>query len=99
MTRRPGICPHCGRPFAPRFAVTGPIRRRIVQAIANRPDGITLNELMDIAYADDPNGGPEAPNSVHVIIKRANEQLARQGYQIKTMWRGRGARYRMVAQP
>jgi hypothetical protein len=86
----------CRRPFPPALIVTGPIRRRIVDAIANRPDGITINELMDVVYGDDPAGGPDTPNSLYVIIKHANEQLSDQGYQIKPAWRGRGAGYRLI---
>jgi hypothetical protein len=96
MTRRPDICPTCRRPFAPRLAVSGPVRQRIVDVIADRPDGITRAELMSAVYAADPNGGPNTPNTLSVIIKRANAQLAPQGYRITPAWLGRGARYRLV---
>lgn len=39
--------------------MTGPVPRRLVEIIANRLDGITRSELMDIPYADSPDGGPE----------------------------------------
>lgn len=68
MSRRPECCPSCGRPFAPELAVTGPVRRRLVEIIANRPDGITRSELMDLLYADDPDGGPEWVNGIWVLI-------------------------------
>ena len=93
MTRRPQVCPHCRRPFPPSLVVSGPVRQRIVDAIANRPDGVTRYELLDIAYADDVAGGPNTPNT---ISRLANKQLAWQGYRITPAWRGRGARYRLV---
>ena len=96
MTRRAHICPTCRRPFPPQLVVHGPVRQRIVDAIANRPDGITRAELLDVVYADDIDGGPENPNTVAVLIKYANAELAAQGYQIAPTWRGRGARYRLI---
>ena len=96
MTRRPRLCPTCHRPFPPRLAVHGPVRQRIVDLIANRPDGITRGEILDVVYADDPNGGPGNPNTVSVLIKHANEELAAQGWHIAPAWLGRGARYRLV---
>jgi hypothetical protein len=97
MSRRAHICPACRRPFPPRLAVHGPIRQRIVDAIANRPDGITRAELLDTVYADDPDGGPDNPNTISVLIHHANTELMRQGFCISPTWRGRGARYRLTA--
>jgi hypothetical protein len=42
------------------------------------------------------NGGPDTPNTISVLIKNANAELAVQGYHIESAWRGRGARYRLV---
>lgn len=89
-------CPTCGRPYPPMLAVSGPVRQRIVDIIARHPDGITRQDLMGLVYADDPNGGPEHPRIITVLINRANRQLAGQGYVIKPTWLGRGARYRLV---
>jgi hypothetical protein len=72
------------------------VRQRIVELIANRPDGIMRNEPLDLVYADDPNGGPDNPNTVSVLIKHANTELAAQGFRISPAWLGRGARYRLV---
>jgi hypothetical protein len=72
------------------------VRQRIVDAIANRPDGITRAELLDVVYADDVDGGPDNPNTIAVLIKHANADLAALGYRIQPTWRGRGARYRMT---
>ncbi len=74
----------------------GPVRQRIVDAIASRPDGITRAELLDVVYADDIDGGPDNPNTVSVLIHHANEELAARGYRIEPAWRGRGARYRLT---
>jgi hypothetical protein len=51
--------------------VHGPVRQRIVDLIANRPDGITRSEIIATVYADDINGGPDNPNTISVLIKRA----------------------------
>ena len=74
----------------------GPVRQRIVDLIAARPDGITRSEIISIIYSDDPNGGPDNPNTISVLIKHANEELAAQGFHIEPAWLGRGARYRLV---
>ena len=74
--------------------VSGQIRQRIVDVIANRPDGITRGEILALVYAEDPNGGPSNPNTVSVLIKRANEELAPQGFRITPAWPGYGGRYR-----
>jgi len=96
MSRRPYLCPACHRPFPPRLAAPGPVRQRIVDLIAKRPDGITRSEIIATVYADDPNGGPDNPNTICVLIKHANEELAAQGWHIAPAWLGRGARYRLV---
>jgi hypothetical protein len=96
MSRRAKICSACRRPFPPDLVVHGPVRQRIVDVIADRPDGITRGELLDLVYADDIDGGPDNPNTISVLIKHANAELAPQGYRIESMWRGPGARYRLV---
>jgi hypothetical protein len=96
MTRRAHICPACHRPFPPALWVSGPVRQRIVDLIANRPDGITRAEILATVYAGDIDGGPNDPNTVSVLIKKANEELAAQGYCITPAWLGRGARYRLI---
>jgi hypothetical protein len=75
--------------------VCGKIRQRIVDVIANRPDGITRSEVLALVYADDPNGGPTNPNTVSVLIQRANAELAGQGFRITPAWPGHGGRYRL----
>jgi hypothetical protein len=72
------------------------VRQRIVDVIANRPDGVTRAELLDVVYADDVDGGPDNANTIAVLIKHANEDLKPQGFRIEPTWRGRGARYRLI---
>jgi hypothetical protein len=92
--RRQKICPECRRPFPPALPVRGPVRQRIVNLIASRPDGITRHELIALVYASDPNGGPSTENVISVLVKRANEDLAGQGYRI-TSNGGPGSRYQL----
>jgi hypothetical protein len=69
----------------------------MVNILADRPDGLTINNLVDLVYVDDPDGGPvTAQRSLNVMAHKANKQLRAQGYQIKSMWMGRGAIYRLV---
>jgi len=96
MTRRPHVCPTCRRPFPPPLTVHGPVRQRVVNVIAGRPDGITRDEIMAAVYADDIDGGPDCPNVIPVLVRHANKELVPQGYQITVTWRGRGARYRLA---
>ena len=69
MTRRLHICPQCRRPFPPPLVVTGSLRQRMVNILADRPDGLTVNNLVDLVYADDPDGGPmTAPRPIHIDL-------------------------------
>jgi hypothetical protein len=88
------VCLHCGQQVR-RLIVGGTVRQRIVDVIASRPDGIDRESLIRIVYACDPNGGPDTPNTVSVIVHHANRVLRQQGYEI-TSAKGRGARYRLV---
>jgi hypothetical protein len=87
-----GVCPLCQRPYAPELFVSGPIRRRVVDIVAQRPDGITTRDLHKLVYTR----GPRHPNTIPVLIFNANKQLEHQGYAIRPMWKGRGARYHLV---
>lgn len=92
--RRPKVCSQCHRPFPPPLVVRGPVRQAIVNLIASRPDGVTRAEIIDVVYADDPDGGPENPNTISVLVKFANWDLAPQGYRI-TSTGGPGSRYHL----
>jgi hypothetical protein len=86
------VCPYCGQPLQ---RVTGRERRRLVEILARRPDGMTRRELADWLYADDPNGGPENTLAVCQLVHQARLQLSRQGYTILSD-RGPGAHYRLA---
>ena len=92
-------CPHCHRPYAPALQVNGPMRRRVVDLIASRPDGIGINEIASLVYANRPNDEPDwAANSLKTCVWWANKQLRPQGYQIKSSM-GPGAVYRLEKLP
>jgi hypothetical protein len=78
----------------PKLMVSGPIRQRLVEVIANRPNGITSSELMDLVYADDVDGGPDCVGTVAALVFHVNKQLAPQGYRIISRG-GPGARYHL----
>ncbi len=89
------VCPCCQRPFPPAMPVGGRLRQRLVDLLARRPDGMSVLELMDALYADDPAGGPENPVVVRSTVFQTNKRLAAYGYTIKAQHRGAGARYRL----
>jgi hypothetical protein len=74
--------------------VHGPVRQRIVNLIASRPDGISRSGLIALVYANDPNGGPTSENVVSVLVKKTNEELASQGFCI-VFNGGPGSRYHL----
>jgi hypothetical protein len=91
-------CPCCGRPYpvshpTTQLFVGGFIRQRIVNFIAERPEGVERAELMDHVYAGTREGGPPtASNVISVLIHEANRRLAPQGYRIASSG-GHGSRY------
>ena len=88
-------CPHCGREYPPRFRINGPVRSRMVEIIANHPNGIGRGDIMSLLYADEPGGGPTNLGIVSVLKQCANKDLADQGYRIVSTL-GRGALFRLV---
>jgi hypothetical protein len=74
------------------------VRRRLVEIIANHPDGIARGELMDLLYADDADGEPDCAGTISVLVLMANKQLRPQGWHIVSQ-RGPGARYRLEPIP
>jgi hypothetical protein len=78
------------------YRITGSVRVRVVALVANRPDGIGMDELVSLVYAEHPNGEPDyAANSIKTTIHNANKQLLPQGYVIRSTM-GPGARYRLL---
>ena len=67
----------------------------MIEIIAHRLDGINRRELMDVLYADDPNGGPMSQNIIAVMVRESNLQLIPQGWHIVPSWKGRGARWQL----
>lgn len=87
LRRRRECCQTCGREYPPPFTASATVRRRLVEILAHRPDGVSVRELTELVYAD---GGPlTAQRSLNVIAHHANKQLAPQGYQIRAAWCGR----------
>lgn len=89
------LCPHCKRPLPSALAVSGNIKRRIVNALLDHPDGLTRWELMQHAYRDDPSGGPESPNIINVHANQINGQIEAQGWRMRPVHLGRGALWRL----
>jgi hypothetical protein len=95
MRTNSSVCPYCGQALLPELRVTGRERRRLVEILARRPEGMTRRELADWLYADDPNGGPENTLAVCQLVHQARLQLCEQGYTIISD-RGPGAHYRLA---
>jgi hypothetical protein len=70
-----------------------PIKQRILDAVRRRPR--SAEELREIVWADDPNGGPEDRRVVHVHVWQLNRLLMPYGFAIRA-GRGAGAVYRCV---
>lgn len=90
------VCPTCGRPYAPKLSVSGPVRQRLVKVLLKFPEGVEMGDLINLIYAVNPNGAPpSARQCISVLAHYANEQLGPQGWVI-TATKGRGSRYRIV---
>jgi hypothetical protein len=88
-------CPHCGQPSPPKVEVTGRERRKLVEFLLCRPNGMTRAELANLMWIDDPDGGPDNDLAICQLVHQARLQLLPQGYSIVSN-RGPGARYRLV---
>jgi hypothetical protein len=75
--------------------MTGRERRKLVEILVRRPDGITRQDLADLVYADDPDGGPDNTFAICQLVYQARLRLIPQGYTIVSN-RGPGARYRLI---
>ncbi len=92
--RLPEICPCCRQVIPPQLVVSGPLRTRVLDLVARRPDGISLPEIAAIVYSD-----CREPKWSHGCIKStvfaANKELRPQGWMIRAR-HGPGARYRLL---
>lgn len=86
-------CSHCGQRLPPsdRLVVGGRERQRIVDLLAEHPYGLTRNELIDSLYQDVDD--TKNPNTVSVMINKANGTLATLGWVIRPALATRGHRY------
>lgn len=88
-------CACCGHPL-PDDSVLGaltPLQQRVFFAIKRAGSaGIQSTRVMDVVYAEDPNGGPENQNIIAVVAKQMNKRLARFGLVLRGR-RGPGGYY------
>jgi hypothetical protein len=89
------VCPHCKRPWVRGLKVIGPKRQAMLDYIASHPDGVTVPQIMDAIYADDPNGGAECRQVIPTMAFAINKQLKPIGYRVAST-RGPGAIYTLV---
>jgi hypothetical protein len=87
------ICPRCGQPILPEGLSLPPIKRRILDAVQRHP-GISAEDLREIVWRADPNGGPEDRKALHVHVFQLNQRLAPYGVMVRAP-KGAGAGYRV----
>lgn len=85
------ICPCCGQQMPGGLPVEAlenvyfpPTELKIVSALARTyPRGMTARALVDVVYADDPNGGPDgAEHSMRQFIHRARKRMQPYGWRV-----------------
>ena len=91
-----GVCVHCGQRLPPSLEVTGTKRRKMLEYLAKSPNGVTVWQILDAVYADDPNGGVTKHNIISVMAHAINKQIEPQGFKIRATG-GPGSLYRLVA--
>lgn len=91
-------CPCCGSPLAQPpepesllYADMGPIAKRAVKFLLTiYPHTISRQELANIVYQDDLEGGPVWANgSLGVLLHKANKDIKSSGWRIGSSARGR----------
>lgn len=71
------------------FLDRAPVSSRIFDALCAHPYGLTAKELVDIVYADDPDGGPDwAYESIGLCAWRINHKAKKEGLGVRI--RGHG---------
>lgn len=89
-------CPTCGRAYPPKLEVHGPVRQRLVNVLVARPDGIAISDVIDLVYANAPDGAPPSARScINVMAHLANDEIKSKGWRIVGS-KGRGSRYKLV---
>ena len=75
-------CHACGPPILPQRDALGltPHQQMIYNAVRLRP--CTAQQLHDLLYADDANGGPD-PKIIHVFVNQMNRKLRPWYFMIK----------------
>ena len=94
------ICPACGNSInadaAPieslKYAQLSEMERRITDALSDKyPLGLSKNEIIDVLYGSDPEGGAlTASETVPVLVSRIRDKLAPFGWSIPKHHGGRG---------
>ena len=85
-------CPHCGQIIPPKLTFPGPISQGIYAYISKHPEGVSREQIASAVYADDPNGGPDDPTTIRVLIYKINKTLKHHGVEIRSSG-SRGAQY------
>jgi hypothetical protein len=94
IPRQPDICSYCGQVIPPKGLRLPRIKQAIFEAVQRRPD-ISADQLREIVWADDPNGGPEDRKCLHVHVSQLNHLLAPLGIMVRSQ--GGGYRIRSVS--
>jgi len=63
--------------------VSGQVRKKIIEIISNHPEGLMRQQLFQLVYADDPDGGPNNENVISVHIRFINKEIEPQGWKIE----------------
>lgn len=95
---KPKVCPCCKRLLPESLTIGGARRRRLLDYVGNHPEGVTVWQIIDAIYWDDPNGGPDKHNCISVMVKQMNRTLIPQGYKIRGTG-GPGSRYFLEIAP
>lgn len=90
-------CPTCGQTLPrpkPHGLRLSPLRTRLFEIVRRAgPEGIGTDDLMDMVYAQHPDGGPDSGRvCLRTHIFHINQQLRQKGYEIKARNWGRVSR-------
>jgi hypothetical protein len=99
MGRGQGLkaCPTCGRAFPPVIEVGGKRRQAMFDYVARHPEGVTVWQILEAVWSDDPNGGPELRNIVSVMAMQINIKLEKLGFSGRIRGSGGpGSLYRLL---